>query len=36
MVSEDFYARASKNFLEFTLIKFKYHETLDELAKTKE
>lgn len=36
MISEDYYARASKNFLDFNLMKFKYNETLVELNKTKD
>lgn len=36
MIMEDYISRAAKNWLDFNLAKFKYHETLDELTKTKE
>lgn len=29
MISEDYHSRASKNWIEFTVVKIKYHETQD-------
>lgn len=36
MISEDYYSRAAKNNLDFTLLRFKHNETVVELQTTKD